>query len=118
MLRTSGNLPLVSHRNPNVSFGLPFSSSRFWPSSQTNVNFVDRQNNVDDLYSLFRFLRVDQLQDWPYFQRTISKPLKDDPGSREALEKLHVCLFVSYALHESQLLTTAHPLKHRRPSVT
>ncbi|KAG9313720.1 hypothetical protein JVU11DRAFT_6070 [Chiua virens] len=49
------------------------------------------QNNVEELYSLLKFLRVRPLNDWETFNRQIAKPVKEKRPTR-ALKRLHVVL--------------------------
>ena len=49
----------------------------------------DRQNNVEELFSLFKFLRVKPLNDWHTFNETIAKPIKANRTTR-AMKRLHV----------------------------
>lgn len=47
------------------------------------------QNSVDELYSLFRFLRLRPLDDWPEFKQKISDPVRKGRPS-QAIKRLHV----------------------------
>ncbi|KAH7910542.1 SNF2 family N-terminal domain-containing protein [Hygrophoropsis aurantiaca] len=49
------------------------------------------QNNVDELYSLIRFLRIRPLHDWQTFNEQISKPVKSGRSVR-AMKRLQVVL--------------------------
>ncbi|KAJ3534788.1 hypothetical protein NM688_g7079 [Phlebia brevispora] len=49
------------------------------------------QNNVDELYSLIKFLRIKPLNDWPTFRDQISEPIKKNRPQR-AIKRLHVIL--------------------------
>ncbi|KAF8314018.1 hypothetical protein DL93DRAFT_1101779 [Clavulina sp. PMI_390] len=49
------------------------------------------QNSVDELYPLFRFLKIRPLNDWDNFSSVISKPVKDG-RSKNAMKRLHVVL--------------------------
>lgn len=57
------------------------------------------QNNVDELYSLIKFLRIKPLNDWPTFRDQISEPVKKGRPQR-AIKRLHVCI-VSYVATSS-----------------
>lgn len=47
------------------------------------------QNNIEELYPLFAFLRIRPLNDWDYFKNTISKPVKEG-RTKLAMKKLQV----------------------------
>lgn len=51
------------------------------------------QNSVDELYSLFRFLRLRPLDDWPEFKQKISDPVRKGRPS-QAIKRLHVGVYV------------------------
>jgi SNF2 family DNA or RNA helicase len=57
-----------------------------------------RQNNVEELYSLLKFLRIKPLNDWQTFNEQINKPVKSGRSIR-AMKRLHVCAF--YSCHTS-----------------
>src|ERR1700759_127860 len=48
-----------------------------------------RQNNVEELYSLLKFLRIRPLDDWQTFNEQINKPVKSGRSVR-AMKRLHV----------------------------
>ncbi|KAJ7632980.1 SNF2 family N-terminal domain-containing protein [Roridomyces roridus] len=50
------------------------------------------QNNVDELYSLFKFLRIKPLNDWERFNTQIAKPVKNGRGAGRAMKRLQVVL--------------------------
>ena len=50
------------------------------------------QNNVEELYSLFKFLRARPLDDWDTFKRIVA--LVKDGRTKIAMKKLHVVLKV------------------------
>lgn len=47
------------------------------------------QNNIEELYPLFAFLRIRPLNDWDYFKTTIAKPVKEG-RTKLAMKKLQV----------------------------
>jgi SNF2 family DNA or RNA helicase len=49
------------------------------------------QNNVDELYSLLRFLRIQPLSDYPTFKKNISLPIQNG-DARLAMERLKAVL--------------------------
>ncbi|KAI0267408.1 SNF2 family N-terminal domain-containing protein [Gloeopeniophorella convolvens] len=49
------------------------------------------QNNVEELYSLLKFLRIKPLNDWQTFNEQINKPVKSGRPGR-AMKRLHVVL--------------------------
>ncbi|KAI0037045.1 SNF2 family N-terminal domain-containing protein, partial [Vararia minispora EC-137] len=49
------------------------------------------QNNVEELYSLIKFLRISPLQNWDTFNEQIAKPVKSGKSTR-AMKRLHVVL--------------------------
>lgn len=63
----------------------PFSSlQRVFAEAQNH-----RQNSVEELFSLFKFLRVKPLNDWGTFNDTIAKPIKANKTTRP-MKRLHV----------------------------
>jgi SNF2 family DNA or RNA helicase len=50
---------------------------------------ITRQNTVEELYSLIKFLRIRPLNDWHTFNEQIAKPVKSGRPGR-ALKRLHV----------------------------
>jgi SNF2 family DNA or RNA helicase len=53
---------------------------------------LTRQNNVQELYSLFKFLRIKPLNDRQSFEIQIAKPLKTGRNAGQAMKKLRVGL--------------------------
>lgn len=51
------------------------------------------QNNVEELYSLIKFLRIKPLNDWQTFRDQISEPIKKGRPQR-AIKRLHVGFFL------------------------
>lgn len=49
------------------------------------------QNNVEELFSLFKFLRIRPLNDWPTFNAQIALPVKSNKTTR-AMKRLQVVL--------------------------
>lgn len=47
------------------------------------------QNNVEELYSLLKFLRLRPLDDWTEFKEQIAQPIKNGRPQR-AIKRLHV----------------------------
>ena len=58
-------------------------------NNHSDINVHVRQNNVEELYSLVKFLRVKPLNDWQTFNEQINKPIKSG-RSVLALKRLHV----------------------------
>ncbi|KAF8639149.1 hypothetical protein AX17_001638 [Amanita inopinata Kibby_2008] len=50
------------------------------------------QNNVQELYSLFKFLRIKPLNDWTSFNEQIAKPVKTGKDAGRAMKKLRAVL--------------------------
>ncbi|KAJ6618869.1 SNF2 family N-terminal domain-containing protein [Mycena sp. CBHHK59/15] len=50
------------------------------------------QNNVDELFSLLKFLRIKPLNDWERFNAQIAKPVKSGKGAGRAMKRLQVVL--------------------------
>lgn len=50
-----------------------------------------RQNNVEELYSLFKFLRLKPLSDWPTFKSQVAQPIKSGRVVR-AMKRLQFVL--------------------------
>lgn len=55
-------------------------------------NFLCRQNTVDELFSLIKFLRIRPLSDWQTFNDHVAKPMKAGKPVR-AIKRLHVRSF-------------------------
>jgi SNF2 family DNA or RNA helicase len=53
------------------------------------IVLLHRQNNVEELYSLFKFLRIRPLNDWDHFNTHINKPVKSGKSAR-AMKRLQV----------------------------
>ncbi len=84
MLRTGREVSLVPHWHSDVSF-ICLTAPCLWLMS-----FL-RQNNVEEIFSLIKFLRISPLNDWPTFNTQIAKPVKAGrPGL--ALKRLQVCI--------------------------
>ena len=49
-----------------------------------------RQNSVEELFSLLKFLCIQPLNEWHTFEEKIAKPLKNGCAGR-AMKRLHVC---------------------------
>lgn len=60
------------------------------------------QNNVEELYSLLKFLRLRPLDDWNEFKVKIAQPIKNGRPQR-AIKRLHV---------RYQLFSSLHALSH------
>lgn len=65
---------------------------------------ITRQNNVEELYSLIKFLRIRPLNEWHTFNEQIAKPVKGGRPGR-ALKRLHVRSQFTIAV----LPLTGHP---------
>ncbi|KAG6884090.1 hypothetical protein C0993_001491 [Termitomyces sp. T159_Od127] len=50
------------------------------------------QNNVDELYSLFKFLRIKPYSNWTTFNEQVAKPVKTGRGAVRAMRRLQVVL--------------------------
>ncbi|KAF8065081.1 SNF2 family DNA-dependent ATPase [Lyophyllum atratum] len=50
------------------------------------------QNNVVELYSLIKFLRIKPLSNWDNFNTQIAKPVKNGKGASRAMKRLQVVL--------------------------
>ncbi|KAL0579929.1 hypothetical protein V5O48_002100 [Marasmius crinis-equi] len=51
-----------------------------------------RQNDVAELYSLIKFLRIKPFNEWERFNETIAKPVKSGKGANRAMKRLQVVL--------------------------
>lgn len=59
----------------------------------TPVFALAQQNNIEELYPLFAFLRIRPLNDWDYFKSTIAKPVKEG-RTKLAMKKLQVRIWL------------------------
>ncbi|KAH0578535.1 hypothetical protein H2248_003684 [Termitomyces sp. 'cryptogamus'] len=50
------------------------------------------QNSVDELYSLFKFLRIKPYSNWTTFNEHVAKPVKTGRGAIRAMKRLQVVL--------------------------
>ena len=82
MLCVGGQIQMVFNWNPTVSTCLFF-------DFHFHSFVVIRQNNVEELYSLIKFLRLRPLNEWETFNEQIAKPVKGGRPTR-ALKRLHV----------------------------
>ena len=62
----------------------------FFGDQVLTINGNFRQNNVQELYSLFKFLRIKPLNDAQAFDVQIGKPLTTGRNAGQALKKLRV----------------------------
>ncbi|KAH9474606.1 putative ATP-dependent helicase [Psilocybe cubensis] len=63
------------------------------PSGLPNfANVCSRQNNVTELYSLIKFLRIKPLSNWDTFNEQIAKPVNSGRGASRAMKRLQVVL--------------------------
>ena len=51
---------------------------------------LDRQNNIEELFSLLKFLRIRPLNDWVTFNSQIAQPIKQGRGAGRAMKRLQV----------------------------
>jgi SNF2 family DNA or RNA helicase len=63
--------------------------------SRTDGNY--RQNNVTELYSLIKFLRIKPLSNWEQFNDQIARPVSSGRGASRAMRRLQV----NFLLHRS-----------------
>ena len=84
MLRNTEQVQVVSYRDPDVrSYFDPFANLPY---------ILDRQNNVTELYSLLKFLRIKPLSNWDTFNTQIAKPVTSGRGAGRAMKRLQVYL--------------------------
>lgn len=83
MLRVAGQVSLVPYRNAYVCV--------FVYTKPLSVNFY-RQNNVTELFSLLKFLRIKPLSNWDTFNEQIAKPVNSARGAGRAMKRLQVVL--------------------------
>ncbi|KAI0039548.1 hypothetical protein FA95DRAFT_1684246 [Auriscalpium vulgare] len=67
------------------------------------------QNNVEELFSLLKFLRVRPLNDWQTFNEQINKPVKSGKPVR-AMKRLHVVLRAVMLRRQKTDLLNGQPL--------
>ena len=91
MLRPGGQASVVLDRHASVSMLVASCGVIILPYL--------RQNNVEELYSLLKFLRVKPLNDWQTFNEQINKPVKSGRSVR-AMKRLHVCTFLLLSSRE------------------
>jgi SNF2 family DNA or RNA helicase len=76
---------VVSDRYTNVSLRSALSR---WSSHDNSC----RQNNVTELYSLIKFLRIKPLSNWTTFNEQVAKPITSGRGAGVAMKRLQVVL--------------------------
>ena len=81
---SSSHVSLVSHRYSYVSVLIHCPPFLLLTGSS-------RQNNVEEIFSLIKFLRISPLNDWPTFNTQIAKPVKAGKPGR-ALKRLQACV--------------------------
>ena len=57
-----------------------------------SLQTTHRQNNVTELFSLFKFLRIKPLSNWDTFNNQIAKPVNSGRGAGRAMKRLQVVL--------------------------
>ncbi|CCM05412.1 uncharacterized protein FIBRA_07629 [Fibroporia radiculosa] len=67
------------------------------------------QNSVEELYSLFKFLRVRPLNDWPTFREQIAQPVKAGKTTR-AMKRLQVVLSATMLRRTKDTLINGKPI--------
>ncbi|GJE98728.1 DEAD/DEAH box helicase [Phanerochaete sordida] len=67
------------------------------------------QNNVEELYSLLKFLRIRPLDDWNEFKVAIAQPIKNGRPQR-AIKRLHVVLNACMLRRTKTTLLNGKPL--------
>jgi len=88
-------------------------------SSTLNLVAVfSRQNNVTELYSLIKFLRIKPLSNWDTFNEQIAKPVGNGRGASRAMKRLQVRLFFIILLatypHAPQVVLQQIMLRRRK----
>ncbi|KAI0058318.1 hypothetical protein BV25DRAFT_1830155 [Artomyces pyxidatus] len=77
----------IKNRNTKAALGCCALEGKYrWCLTGTPL-----QNNVEELYSLLKFLRIRPLNDWQTFNEQINKPVKSGKPVR-AMKRLHVVL--------------------------
>lgn len=73
----------------------------FCTSELSNSDSItnSRQNNVTELYSLIKFLRIKPLSNWDTFNNQIAKPVNNGRGASRAMKCLQVCLLFCVLFH-------------------
>jgi hypothetical protein len=75
-----------------------------------------RQNNVEELYSLIKFLQIRPLNDWATFNEQIAKPVKSGRSVR-AMKRLQVLSSIYDSNHSADLLFAGGAqIDHAAPS--
>ncbi|KAF7799491.1 hypothetical protein EIP86_010726 [Pleurotus ostreatoroseus] len=67
------------------------------------------QNNVEELYSLIKFLRIKPLNDWQTFRDQIAEPIKKNRPQR-AIKRLHVILNACMLRRTKNTILNGKPL--------
>ena len=78
-------------------FAMELQAGRRWCLSGTPI-----QNSVDDLYSIFRFLRYNPYCKREAFKAMLKDPLQEDPA--KGAQRLQICLKVTACLWTCMLL--------------
>ena len=74
------------------------------------------QNNVEELYSLLKFLRIRPLNDWDTFNNQINKPVKSGKSVR-AMKRLHVVLKAIMLRRRKDTLINGRPIIELPPRI-
>jgi SNF2 family DNA or RNA helicase len=80
---------------------------------------MERQNSVEELYSLIKFLQIKPLNDWQTFNEQIAKPVKGGTSVR-AMKRLHVSILFSQSAvcaDAMQVVLKAIMLRRRKDHV-
>jgi SNF2 family DNA or RNA helicase len=89
--------------------------SRHWQ----RIKIWERQNSVEELFSLIKFLQIRPLNDWHEFNDKIAKPVKSGRSVR-AMKRLHVCLItkcLSLGAHRYQVVLEVIMLRRRKDQI-